>query len=215
MTMAKNFKGQLFETLEGRSKGNVWARIFLFFIVALIVLNVVSVAMETVKELSDQYYWYFKVFEIFSVMVFSIEYVLRIITCTSDERYKHPFWGRLRFVFSPLALVDLLAILPFYLPMLISMDLRFLRVVRLLRFSRLFKIGRYSESLKTFGNVFRSKKDDLIITVVVVAVLLIMSAGLMYFAENKSQPLAFPNIPATIRGFSVFPSCHCVKWKPA
>ena len=142
--------------------------------------------------------YFFSYFEVVSVIIFSIEYLLRVWSCTTNNKYKHPLWGRIKFIFSPFALVDLFAILPFYLPMIFPFDLRFIRIIRLLRIFRLFKVGRYSEELKIFGRVLKSKKEELIITLFIGFILLILSASLMFFVENPVQPESFPNIPASI-----------------
>lgn len=154
--------------------------------------------LETVQSFSVQYAAYFAAFEIFSVVVFTVEYALRLWTCTISEQFRKPLRGRLRFAATPLVLVDLLAILPFYLPMLIGLDLRFIRSVRLFRIFRMLKMGRYSESLKTLLRVLKLKKEDLLITVFIVLFLLVIASSLMYFIEKDVQPEAFSSIPATM-----------------
>ena len=194
----EKFKKRLFEVLEASGRDSLAARVFVFSIITLIVLNVISVALETEANLFAAHREFFRIFEVFSVAIFTIEYALRIWVCTTNPKYRGPVLGRIKFIFSPLALVDLLAIVPFYLPMLIPLDLRFLRVLRLMRLLRLFKIHRYSESLKTIGNVFKDKWDDLAVTLFILFVLLVVSASLVYFAENKAQPEVFSSIPASM-----------------
>ena len=195
--MAKRIKQSLWEILEGTGENRA-TKVFVAFIISLILANVAAVLFETVKSISSGHTDWFKSFEIFSVAVFTVEYVLRVWSSGAEERYQRPMLGRLRFMLTPFALVDLFAILPFYLPMLIPLDLRFIRVVRIFRLFRLFKIGRYSESLRTLGNVIRSKREDLIMTIIVVFVLLIISSTLMYHAECEAQPECFSSIPATM-----------------
>ena len=196
--MRRKVKKRIFEILEIASAGDLLSRTLDIFIMTLIFLNVVAVILETVKSLSSQYTLFFERFEVFSVSIFTIEYILRLWTCTTDNSFKGPIKGRIRFVVTPLALVDLIAILPFYLPMIISLDLRFIRAVRLLRLFRLFKIGRYSESLKTLGGVLKGKKEELLITVFVVLILLVIASSLLYFVENGAQPESFSSIPAAM-----------------
>jgi len=186
---------RVFEVLEVAGEGDTPSRIFDIFIVGLILLNLIAVILETVKGLSARYGSLFRNVEIFSVVVFTIEYISRIWTCTANERFRRPILGRTRFVFTPLPIVDLLAILPFYLPMLIPFDLRFLRILRLVRVFRMFKMARYFESLRILGNVFRTKKEDLTIAVFIIAILLIAVSSFMYFIENDVQPTAFSSIP--------------------
>lgn len=96
---------------------------------------------------------------------------------------------------TPLAMIDLFAILPFYLPMIIPLDLRFIRAVRLFRLFRLFKIGRYSKALSLLKKVLKDKKEELILIIFVVFLLLIIFSSLMYFIEKEAQPEAFSSIP--------------------
>ena len=97
-----------------------------------------------------------------------------------------------------MALIDLIAILPFYIPKITLLDLRFVRALRLFRIFRLFKIGRYSNALKIFHRAIRSKKEELLITLFAGGILLIIASSLIYFVENKSQPELFSSIPASM-----------------
>lgn len=168
---------------------------FDFFIIALIVLNIVAVILETVKNIYDSFPHVFRYFEIFSIIIFTIEYSLRIWTCTINEKYRNPLTGRIRYILSPLALVDLFAFLPFYIPMIIPFDLRFLRALRLLRLIRVLKIDRYSEAVKLFGRVFNAKKAELFTTLFVIFILLIISSSLLYYVGHEAQPDKFSSIP--------------------
>ena len=127
-----------------------------------------------------------------------MEYVLRLLVCPFDPRYSSPVRGRVRYVFSYLAVIDLLAILPFYLPVLIPFDLRFLRIVRLFRLIRLFKLSRYSRAMTAIGVVLRNKRGELAIVIIVVFVFLLLSSAIMYEVEHEAQPNAFPNIPSAM-----------------
>lgn len=164
----------------------------------LIVANGLAVMLETVKSLDQRYSSIFYGFEIFSVAVFSIEYLLRLWVAPLDEKYKGPIAGRLRYAVSPMALFDLAAILPFYLPLAITIDLRVLRLLRLFRLFRLFKMTRYVESLRTFHRVFAAKKEELLITALMIFILLVFASTAMYAVENETQPDKFPNIPETL-----------------
>ena len=98
-----------------------------------------------------------------SVVVFSLEYLGRIWTCTLLENYSHPIKGRLKFIFSPIGLIDLLAILPWYLPFIMNIDGRILRLLRLFRLVRIFKMGRYSTAFKMISNVLKRRKEELLV----------------------------------------------------
>lgn len=166
-------------------------------ILALIVLNVAAVVVGSVAGVQARAGSALQVLETVSVAVFSAEYLARLWTAVEDPRYVRPVAGRLRWAATPLALVDLLAVLPFFLPVL-GVDLRFLRVLRLMRIVRLAKAARYVDALALIGAVFRRKKEELWLTAVVVGLLLLVSSSLMYFAEHDVQPEAFSSIPATM-----------------
>lgn len=168
---------------------------FDYFIIILIVLNVIAVILQTVQSIYSKLLSLFNLFEIFSVIVFTFEYVLRVWCCTVNTKYKNPLMGRIKFIFSPLALVDLFAFLPFYLPMIIPFDLRFIRAFRLLRIIRVFKFGRYSQAAKLFSRVIRSKKIELITAISIIFILLVISSSVLYYVEHDAQPDKFRSIP--------------------
>ena len=124
-------RARIFGLLEGTidTPAERWLR---GSIQTLIVLNVAAVVIETVEPIGLRYATLFRRFEILSVALFTVEYLARLFACTLDPRYHSAVTGRLRFAVTPMALVDLLAILPAYLPM-IGIDLRMMRVLRLMR----------------------------------------------------------------------------------
>lgn len=160
----------------------------------LIALNTLAVLLETVEMFREPYAKAFRMFELFSVTVFAVEYLVRVWVANIDARYQHPLTGRIRYMFTPMALVDLLAILPFFLA-LAGFDLRVLRVLRLMR---LFKLTRYSNAMSTLGGAIKASKDELTLTVLVMGILLVISSTLIYFAEHDAQPEAFSSIPASL-----------------
>ncbi len=169
------------------------------FIIILIILNIIAVILESVNIIYTKGKYFFRSFEIFSVMVFTMEYLLRIWSCTVLDRFSHPIWGRIKFALTPMLMVDLFAILPFYLPIFMhGLDLRILRALRLFRLFRLFKIGRYSKAIKTLGSVIYEKKEELIITLFAVFILLVFASSFMYFFEHEAQPDAFSSIPSAM-----------------
>lgn len=190
-------KQRVYEILEKADPGDRASRLFDIFIITLIVLNVGAVVLETVGSLYEQYKIWFNSFELFTVAVFTVEYVLRLWSCTVDPRFARPVKGRLRFSLTPLALFDLLAILPFWLT-LMQVDARIIRLIRVLRLFRLAKLSRYSMALQTLGRVFVERREELMVTVVLMAVLLVIASAFMYHAEHAAQPEAFSSIPAAM-----------------
>ena len=188
---------RIWEIVEVAKPGDKTSRRFDVFILTLIFINVLAVIIGTVAAVELIYGQYLYYFEVFSVVIFTIEYFTRVWSCVEDEKYTHRFYGRLHFMVTPLALIDLMAVLPFYLPF-IAFDLRFIRLFRLFRIFRVAKAARYVTSLKLFGRVFKSKKEELIITTFVIILLLIFTSSLMFFFENSIQPDKFPDIPSTM-----------------
>jgi voltage-gated potassium channel len=192
------FQKRVYEILEVATLGDFSSRLFDVFIMSLIMLNVFATIIETIGDLGARYKELFYIFEFFSVIIFTIEYMLRIWSCIQNQQFNHPIKGRIRFAFTAMPIIDLLAILPFYLPMLIPIDLRFLRILRLFRIFRVFKMGRYFEAFQMIANVIKSKKEELLITVFIVMIMLIFASSLMYIVENAVQPENFSSIPSAM-----------------
>ena len=155
------------------------------FILVLIVLNVIAVILSSFNSIYDNYALQFRYFEIFSVIIFTIEFLIRIKFFKKD------------YFFSFMGIIDFLAILPFYVPFIIPFDLRFLRIIRVLRILRILKLNRYAEALNVVVKVIKKKKEQLLSTIFVTVLLILFSSALMYPLENAVQPKAFPNIIAT------------------
>jgi voltage-gated potassium channel len=187
---------RVYEILEVARPGDRASRLVDTFILSLILFNVAALVLETVEPIYAAGKAYFDGFELVSVVIFSIEYMLRVWCSVEHPRYERPILGRLRFARSPLALVDLLAVLPFYLPML-GLDLRFMRTLRLARIFRLAKLVRYNAAIRLFAQVFIKKRAELLVALFVVCVILILASSLMYFAEHDANP-KFSSIPAAM-----------------
>jgi len=187
-------RNRVFEIVEAGAKETLLSRGFDIFMMTLILTNVVVVVIETVEAHAAQYEAFFYTFEVFSVAIFTVEYVLRIWACVEDphRRYLRPVMGRLKYAISPMAVIDLLAFLPFYLSVFIDVDLRFLRVFRLLR---ILKLTRYSGAVETLGNVFRNESKPLFAAVTIMMSILVLLSGVMFFLEKDAQPEAFGSIP--------------------
>jgi voltage-gated potassium channel len=193
-----NIKRRVFAVFDLHIDSGPVSKIINLSIMLLIALNVVAVLLETVDTIAASYSSFFHIFEIVSIVVFTIEYLIRFWICTADQRYRHPVFGRVRYVVTPMAVVDLLAILPFYLPLLIPVDLRFSRALRLLRLFRVFKLARYTNALNILGRVLRNKKVELYICIFTIMILLTVASSIMYFVERQAQPEQFSSIPATM-----------------
>ena len=163
-------------------------------LVWLILVNAAAVVLETVPGMTARYRGWFLVIELVSVFVFTVEYVLRLWSCVEDRRhdYRDPIRGRLRYALTPMAIVDLLAVLPFYLFFLIPMDLRILRLLRLVR---LLKITRYSPALRSLGAVFRAEARSMLGAAMLMGMAVLLASSVMYVLERDAQPDNFDSIP--------------------
>ncbi|MCH5296346.1 MAG: ion transporter [Ruminococcus sp.] len=190
-------KKRAFEIIQQANPNDFASRIFDTFIITLIIVNLIIIIVETFSIPNDLQ-TVLNYAETISVIIFSAEYILRVWTADSLYPRKSPLKARIKYIFSFMALIDLLAILPFYLPLFIPIDLRVLRTVRVIRLLRIFKINRYTNALNTIGQVFKNKASQLISSIMVVGLLMIISSVLMYNIENSVQPGAFSNAIETM-----------------
>ncbi len=187
-------KEKIYGLIEKGENGKRINKYFDYFILCLIVLSVFSIILESISEISANYGNWLNYFDVFAVVVFSIEYCLRVYIADIIYPSKNKFQSILKFVFSAYGIIDLLAILPFYLPLIITVDLRFLRIIRLTRVLRILKINRYNNSLSLIWGVIKEKKSELIVTVFVTFLILLIASFLIFYVEGEEQPEKFPNI---------------------
>ncbi len=188
---------RVYEVLEVAAPGDRLSRLADLALLGVIGVNVLTLVLGTVDSLAHRISWLFFGVELLSVLLFSVEYVFRMWSCTVDPRYAHPIKGRLRFALTPLSLIDLAGILPFYLPFL-GFDLRAVWALRLFRLLRVAKLVRYSSALQTFSRVIRSKREALVLSAAFVSVLILIASSLIYYAEHDAQPKVFSSIPASM-----------------
>ncbi|QCE42660.1 ion transporter [Psychroserpens sp. NJDZ02] len=180
-----------FDDEKGNAKGE---DLLDYFISVLILINVLAIILESYKEIYTTYKTFFTLLELFTIIVFSIEYVVRV--WVSDLIYPtlSPTRARLKYVFSFMGLVDLASILPFYLPFIVTLDLRIVRLLRLFRLLRVLKLNRNFKSLAVIRSVIVKTKNEILVSAILVFILLIIASTLMFYIENKAQPEAFENI---------------------
>lgn len=164
------------------------------FIYILIFLNVGAMILESHESIRTSYGGFFSVFEIISIVIFSAEYLYRIV----HSIYKEGTKGAVAYVFSFYGLIDLISILPFYLNQIIKIDGRFFRILRLFRLTRIFKVGRKSKSLKVFTRALKSVKSELTFTLFLSVITILFSASAIYYLENEAQPDKFSSITESI-----------------
>jgi voltage-gated potassium channel len=184
------FRRRIHDVVEGGRSGA--SRFFDISTIILILLSVLMVVLDTAPELSGEHKPFFFIVELLAVTLFTIEYLLRVWTCVDDARgrYNHPIEGRLRYMLTPLALIDLMAILVFFFTFFDRFT--FLRVLRLL------KLLRYAAALDMLISAIRSERRALSGAAILMAVLLVTMSSLAYLAERDVQPERFNSIPAAM-----------------
>jgi len=189
----KALKQRVYDIVRDDAENDLANSIFGGAIIFLIVINVLTVILETFKGMPPVAITIFYYIEIVSVTIFTVEYLLRIWTAT----FKYPdisdVRARFRYASSFMAVIDLLAIAPFYLPFIFPINLVALRTLRLLRLLRLAKLSRYTSALASIGNVMKRKGAQLVSSMFVVLLLMIIASILVYNVEHEAQPDVFEN----------------------
>jgi voltage-gated potassium channel len=188
---------RLYLTLEPTEKGGVLERIFEMALVVIILLNIISIVLASVKSIQEAFQVWFDRFEFFSIGFFTLEYIARIYSIVEKRIDQNHAKQRVRFMLSPIGLVDLLSFIPFYFYFL-PWDLRFLRIFRLMALFRLFKIARYLHALSAFRRVLVDRKEQLFLSFLFILFVLIFISVIMFYAENEAQPTKFSSIPAAM-----------------
>ena len=190
--MYRKIKNSVFNLIRDDDVNNWKSNLFDFLIILLIIINVITVIIETF-DITPQQEKIINVIEKISIVIFSIEYLLRLWTSDLIRPETNCVKARLRYMVSFMAIIDLISILPAYIPFIISVDLRVLRALRIVRLFRLFKVSRYTTAFSTIAAVFRKKSYQIISSFFVVGLLMIISSILMYNVEHDVQPDKFKN----------------------
>jgi len=190
----------IYRLLEAAQDDDVASRIVDIGLIALIAASVVAVILESIPAIEERYgaelYW----FEVVTIAIFSIEYILRVWSCVESTalEQQRPILSRLRFVFSFHAIIDLLAILPFYLlafGIFGNIDMRFLRAIRLMR---VLKLTRYFAALNMLIIAVKENGRALAASFLILVTIMLLAASGMYYFERQSQPVDFGSIPAAM-----------------
>lgn len=185
---------RIYEILEKSGAAGDWAsKLCDGFLAGLIVLNLVAISLESVDRLAETYHPYFLAFELFSVVIFSLEYVLRLWAAPASRQARTPLKARLRYAFSFHGLVDLAAILPSLVAFFATgADLRWLRVLRMLR---LFKISHYNSALEDLFSALKEERSSFAAALYLFLIAFFIASTLMHLAERTLQPEHFGSIP--------------------
>ena len=165
------------------------------FLIVLILVNTAAVLLESIRNVYLSYQGFFNALELFSIVVFSIEYLLRFWSIAEKNPFESAWKNRWQWVLSGGALIDLLAILPAYINFFVHIDLRFLRILRLFR---LLKLTRYFVSLQILLRVVEREKGSFQAVIFILLIMIVMAAAGVYVVENRAQPEVFSSIPASM-----------------
>jgi voltage-gated potassium channel len=164
-----------------------WGRVFELFIQFLIVVSLVTFSIETLPDLSGSTQMWLRYTEIVTVIFFTMEYLLRLFLAEKKPKFVFSFFG----------IIDLLAILPFYITTFFlstSLDLRSVRAFRMLRLFRAFKIIRYSKAISRFHHALLIAREEIILFLIVTVMLIYFSAVGIYYFEHDVQPDKFTSV---------------------
>ncbi len=189
---------QVYEIIESRILEHPTGRLIAGALILLILLNVIAAVLETDSGIYRLYGRVFDIFAAGSVLVFTAEYLLRVWCCTENPTFRDPVRGRLKYMASPIAIIDLLVIAPFFLLPFLPAASGTYAFIRFLRIFWILKIGHYSRALKTFGSVLKAKRGEIFVAFFVMLVLLILGSALIFFAEHDAQPQKFSSVIASL-----------------
>lgn len=194
----KSLQIRCLEILEGHHAKDLWSRFSLIFITSLVLTNIVAVVLESVPWIQSRFATPLQWFEWVSVVIFTLEYLVRI--WAHGARYKitagGAWRGRKTYITSFYGLIDLAAILPFYLQIFLpGLDLRVLRIVRLVR---ALKLSHYSSAIEDLIYAIQGEKRSFIAALYLLLIVLLLFGSLMYFAEHTAQPDIFGSIPESL-----------------
>jgi voltage-gated potassium channel len=161
---------------------NKLSKWFAFFIQVLILLSLITFSVETLPNLEPSTRIALRAIEVFCVIVFTVEYILRIYVADSKPKFIFSFFG----------IIDFIAILPFYLSF--GVDLRSLRALRFLRLFRVLKLVRYNKAMNHFARAIKTAKEEILLFIVITLMLIYFSAVGIYYFENEAQPEHFTSI---------------------
>jgi voltage-gated potassium channel len=174
------------------------------FVALLVVANVIGIILESVPDIHEAYEAYFHAFDLFSVAVFSVEFVTRV--WSYGEKYLHDedgseWKGRKEYLFSFYGIIDFISTVPFYLQLILpGADLRVLRMFRLLR---IFKLSRYNSAFDDMVAAVKAERDSFSSAVFLLFISCLLFSSLIYIIEGHEQPEIFPSIPAAMHWFVI------------
>jgi len=182
----------VYNVLQNDEHDTLVSRSVDYFLIFLIMANVTAVIAESVDQWYYPYQEYFTLFENFSIVVFSLEYLLRLWSVAEAKPDNTTWQQRWEWLKSPSALIDLVAIAPAFLNFFVTIDLRFLRILRLFR---ILKLTRYFASMRILLVVISKEKGSFQAVIFILIIMIVTASSGIYLVENHAQPEEFESIP--------------------
>ena len=194
LNRGRTFRQRIHALVFPSAYGGTMQTIFDTFIGVWVIISVLAVVLESVHSISYAINVEFAILDALAVAVFSVEYCMRIYASVEEPGFKNAIAGRFKQASTPATVIDLLAIMPFFLEVVLShvFDLRFLRVFRL---ARLLKLTRHSDATAILGKVLVREWPVMSASAFIMLLLVVLTASLGYLFEHEAQPDKFENIP--------------------
>ena len=194
LNRGRTFRQRIHALVFPSAYGGTMQTIFDTFIGIWVIISVLAVVLESVHSISYVINVEFAILDALAVAIFSVEYCMRIYACVEEPGFKNAIAGRFKQASTPATVIDLLAIMPFFLEVVLShvFDLRFLRVFRL---ARLLKLTRHSDATAILGKVLVREWPVMSASAFIMLLLVVLTASLGYLFEHEAQPDKFENIP--------------------
>jgi voltage-gated potassium channel len=203
MTSIQRMRRRAYEIMDG-AVPDKYSHFVEVFVALLVVANVIGIILESVPDIHEAYEAYFHAFDLFSVAVFSVEFVTRV--WSYGEKYLQDedgseWKGRKEYLFSFYGIIDFISTVPFYLQLILpGADLRVLRMFRLLR---IFKLSRYNSAFDDMVAAVKAERDSFSSAVFLLFISCLLFSSLIYIIEGHEQPEVFPSIPAAMHWFVI------------
>jgi len=188
-----SLRRRAYALLERGRQGHVPGRIFDLALAVVIIVSVAAIIVDSDTTLGAEVKRVLRRIEMVAIAVFTVEYLLRVWVAVEDprRRFHHPILGRLRYLVTPMAVIDLIVILPFYLALFLTVLPPYIGVLRVMR---LFKLIRLSGAFDMIATVIRAEIGSLIAALAILAMTIVVFATMGYIAEHEAQPEKFRNI---------------------
>ncbi|MFX1566841.1 MAG: potassium channel family protein [Promethearchaeota archaeon] len=200
ISLKGNYKKKIYKSIQFNFPTKLGQKIIFIFFISIITLNILAIMVGTNPELSLELSSLLNSLLLFSIIIFTIEYLLRVwcIVASKKTKYKDPFKGRIRYLFSPIAIIDMITLLTLYFMFFFSYIQILVLYLQVLRMLVIFKIGHFIDVFRVARLIFKETKREFFVTVIICSIFLIFASTILYYLERNAQPTKFGDIPTTL-----------------